>query len=88
MLNLSWVNVAEAPQNQKANRTMKNLTALLCALALLGSMAIVRAETCCEKAKAAGKDCAHPCCAKAKKDGKTCTKCNPPKDDKTPKALN
>ena len=60
---------------------MKNLTALLCALALLGSMAVVRAETCCEKAKAAGKDCSHPCCAKAKKDGKTCTKCNPPKQE-------
>ena len=61
---------------------MKNLTALLCALTLLGSMAIVRAETCCEKAKAAGKDCTHPCCVQAKKDGKTCTKCNPPKEDK------
>lgn len=61
---------------------MKNLTAILCALALLGGAAVVRAETCCEKAKAAGKDCTHPCCVKAKKEGKTCTKCNPPKDDK------
>ena len=61
---------------------MKHLSALLCAAVLLGSMAIVRVETWCEKAKAAGKDCTHPCCTKAKKDGKTCTKCNPPKEDK------
>lgn len=83
MLNLSWVNVAGIPQNQKTNRTMKNLTALLCALAFLGSVAFASAEkTCCEKAKAAGKDCSHPCCVTAKKDGKTCTKCNPAKVEK------
>ncbi len=38
--------------------------------------------TCCQKAKAAGKECAHPCCVEAKKDGKVCEKCNP----KSPKA--
>ena len=36
-------------------------------------------QTCCEKAKAAGKECAHPCCVKAVKDGKVCEKCNPKK---------
>ena len=42
------------------------------------------AETCCEKAKAAGKDCTHPCCVKAVKDGKVCEKCNPPKKEEKP----
>jgi len=52
-------------------------------LVLAGIFALVTtasyAETCCEKAKAAGKDCSHPCCVKAKADGKVCEKCNPPK---------
>jgi hypothetical protein len=60
-------------------KQMKSLSAILCAVVLLGSMAAVRAETCCEKAKAAGKDCEHKCCVKAKKEGKTCEKCNPKK---------
>lgn len=34
------------------------------------------ADSCCAKAKAAGKDCDHPCCAEAKKAGKVCEKCN------------
>ena len=49
---------------------------------LLGSIAMVRAESCCDKAKAAGKDCSHECCKKAKADGKVCEKCNPKKDEK------
>ena len=60
---------------------MKAFTAIACAIALLGSLTIARAETCCEKAKAAGKECKHKCCVEAKKDGKTCEKCNPKKDD-------
>jgi hypothetical protein len=58
-----------------------NITKLI----LLGVFAFVTTgvnaaeQTCCEKAKAAGKDCAHPCCVKAKADGKVCEKCNPPK---------
>jgi len=60
---------------------MKSISAIICALVLLGSMAAVRAEdSCCDKAKAAGKECEHKCCVKAKKEGKTCEKCNPPKD--------
>jgi hypothetical protein len=38
-------------------------------------------QTCCEKAKAAGKECSHPCCVAAVKDGKVCEKCNPPKKE-------
>lgn len=60
---------------------MKSITAILTALALLGSVTLVSAETCCEKAKKDGKECSHACCVKAKKDGKVCEKCNPPKKD-------
>ena len=59
-----------------------NITKLL----LAGMFALVTTvsyaeekKTCCEKAKAEGKDCAHPCCVKAKADGKVCEKCNPKK---------
>jgi hypothetical protein len=56
-----------------------NITKLI----LAGIFALVTAtgyaETCCEKAKAAGKDCEHKCCVKAKADGKVCEKCNPKK---------
>ena len=56
-----------------------NITKLL----LAGIFALVtvtaHAANCCEKAKAAGKDCAHECCVKAKADGKVCEKCNPKK---------
>ena len=58
---------------------MKSISAMLCALVLLGSIAIVNAESCCDKAKKEGKDCAHKCCVAAKKDGKVCEKCNPKK---------
>ena len=37
-------------------------------------------QSCCEKAKAKGKDCSHKCCVEAKKEGKVCTKCNPSAD--------
>ncbi|MFM1768160.1 MAG: hypothetical protein RJA22_689 [Verrucomicrobiota bacterium] len=60
---------------------MKSITAILAAIALLGSVAIVSAESCCDKAKGEGKDCSHPCCVKAKKAGKTCGKCNPDKKE-------
>lgn len=49
---------------------------------MLGSISFASAETCCEKAKAAGKECEHKCCVKAKKDGKVCEKCNPKKEEK------
>jgi hypothetical protein len=62
---------------------MKSITAVIAALALLGSLSFAQAEdTCCEKAKKAGKECDHKCCVKAKADGKTCEKCNPKKEEK------
>ena len=64
---------------------MKSLTAIVCAVALLGGLSIARADqTCCEKAKAAGKECTHKCCVEATKAGKVCEKCNPPKKDAPP----
>ena len=61
-------------------KAIKSLIAVVCALAVLGAVS-VRAESCCEKAKAAGKTCEHACCVKAAKDGKTCEKCNPKKEE-------
>lgn len=52
----------------------KLLTAATFAFAVLS--APVFAESCCDKAKAAGKDCEHPCCVKAKAAGEVCKKCN------------
>ena len=60
---------------------MKAITAIVCALAVLGSVSLARAESCCDKAKAAGKECTHKCCVEAKKAGKTCEKCNPKKEE-------
>ena len=62
-------------------KSVKALTAFVCAVAVFASVSIARAETCCEKAKAAGKECAHKCCVKAAKAGKTCEKCNPKKEE-------
>ncbi len=50
------------------------------AFALLASP--VFAESCCDKAKAKGKECAHKCCVEAAKDSKVCAKCNPDKVEK------
>lgn len=58
----------------------KLLTAAAFAFALLAVPAFAADQTCCEKAKAAGKECSHPCCVAAVKDGKVCAKCNPPKE--------
>lgn len=60
----------------------KLLTAGAFAFALLGTPAFA-ADThaaCCEKAKAAGKECDHKCCVDAKAAGKDCAKCSKPKD--------
>jgi hypothetical protein len=56
-----------------------NITKLILAGVFALATITAQAETCCEKAKAAGKDCSHPCCVKAAKDGKVCEKCNPKK---------
>ena len=63
-------------------KLFKSLITLLCAAAFMASVSVATAETCCEKAKADGKECTHKCCVKAAKDGKTCEKCNPKKEEK------
>ena len=63
-------------------KAIKSFTAIVAALAILGVTTAFAAESCCDKAKAAGKECTHKCCQKAAKDGKTCEKCNPKKDAK------
>jgi hypothetical protein len=52
----------------------KAITAISFAFAILS--APIMAESCCDKAKAAGKACAHPCCVEAKAKGEICKKCN------------
>jgi len=91
MSKLSRFDVAQSVQTNKTRSApkklggkkgtnMKSITSILCAIAFLGSVAMASAETCCEKAKAAGKECTHKCCVEAKKAGKVCEKCNPKKD--------
>jgi len=63
-------------------KVIKLVAVALFACALVAGTSFAQEKSCCEKAKADGKDCAHPCCVTAKKDGKTCEKCNPKKDDK------
>ena len=65
-------------------KSLKSLTAALCALILIAGMGVARAESCCDKAKAAGKTCKHKCCVEAAKNGKVCETCNPKKEDKKP----
>lgn len=59
------------------------ITRLIAAVAFAFAVLVTPAfaETCCEKAKAAGKTCEHKCCIEATKDGKVCEKCNPAKKD-------
>ena len=53
------------------------LPAITCSLALLAGPALaLEHETCCTRAKAAGKECDHKCCVRANKAGKVCEKCN------------
>ncbi len=65
-------------------KLIKLLTVAAVAFSMLAGSAMAEEKaakkTCCEKAKAAGKECTHPCCVDAKKDGKTCEKCNPKKE--------
>ena len=62
-------------------KLFKTLIAAAFACALVASTALAGDKTCCEKAKADGKECSHKCCAAAHKDGKSCEKCNPNKED-------
>jgi hypothetical protein len=63
-------------------KLIKLMVVGLFACALMAGTSFAADKSCCDKAKEAGKDCAHPCCEKAKKDGKSCEKCNPKKEEK------
>ena len=63
-------------------KSIKLFTMIACTLALLASTVSVNAESCCDKAKKAGKECEHKCCQEAAKAKKVCEKCNPKKEDK------
>ena len=63
-------------------KSIKLFTMIACTLALLASTVSVNAESCCDKAKKAGKECEHKCCVEATKAKKVCEKCNPKKEDK------
>src|SRR5258706_13557744 len=71
-------------------KTIKLLSVFAFAFVLLGGLAFAEDQTCCQKAKAAGKECEHKCCVEAHKKGESCKKCNPngediKKDDKAAK---
>ena len=70
-----------ANKRYKQMKAIKSFVAVACALAFMASVSVARAESCCDKAKAAGKTCEHKCCVKAAKDGKSCEKCNPKKEE-------
>jgi hypothetical protein len=55
-------------------KLIKFLTIGVFALALMAAPAFA-GESCCDKAKAEGKDCSHKCCTDAKAAGKACDKC-------------
>jgi hypothetical protein len=65
---------------------LKTLVLTLCTSVFLAGMALaVEEKSCCEKAKEAGKACAHACCVEAVKAGKVCEKCNKPAEKKEEK---
>ena len=62
-------------------KLIKTLLAVLGISALLALPGFAAEKTCCEKARAEGKDCSHPCCVAAHKNDKSCEKCNPHQED-------
>ncbi|MFN7137894.1 MAG: hypothetical protein ACK4UN_00990 [Limisphaerales bacterium] len=56
-------------------KLIKSLSVLAVAVALTFGASSASAVSCCVKAKAGGKDCAHPCCVTARGEEKTCEKC-------------
>jgi hypothetical protein len=61
-------------------KSIKTLSLLVCAFALVVGTANVQAG-CCDDAKKAGKECTHKCCVEAAKAKKVCEKCNPKKEE-------
>lgn len=59
------------------SRTILTITAITSLM--IGMNAFAVGESCCDKAKAAGKSCSHPCCTEKALLGQTCFKCNPDK---------
>ena len=74
-------------RRQPIMKLIKTLSAFACIVSLLAGPVLAAEKgaekkgTCCEQAKAAGKECSHKCCAAAHREGKSCTKCNPNKED-------
>ena len=60
---------------------MKLINILSVIATLMLTAVAAHAETCCQKAAAAGKECKNKCCIAAHKEGKSCSKCNPNKED-------
>ncbi|MEW6158017.1 MAG: hypothetical protein AB1813_11325 [Verrucomicrobiota bacterium] len=61
-------------------KNLRKLLSLLCLVTITSALSI-QAETCCQKAKKAGKACDHKCCVEAAKNKKSCEKCNPKKEE-------
>ena len=63
-------------------KLIKSLGIIACAMALVAGASAaelkgkIKEGSCCDKAKKAGKECAHKCCVEAAKEGKVCAKCN------------
>jgi len=58
------------------NITKLLLAGIVALVTTTASYAEDKLPPCCEKAKAAGKECPHACCVKAKAEGKICEKCS------------
>lgn len=68
----------------KRMKLIKLLGVTACSMAFLAGPAFAaddkdakkeKLPSCCEKAKAEGKECTHRCCVAAKKEGKVCESC-------------
>ena len=77
----SWGLVQNGNDTKKGiMKSIKTLSLLVCAFALMVGTANVQAS-CCDDAKKAGKECTHKCCVEAAKAKKVCEKCNPKKEE-------
>lgn len=60
------------------------LFTVMATLAMFAAASSVKAS-CCDDAKAKGKECTHKCCVEAAKNKKVCEKCNPKSEKKEDK---
>jgi len=65
-------------------KTIKLLSVIICAMAMLGGRAIAADEKkpCCEATAEAGKKCQHKCCQKQAEKGKVCKRCHKQEEKK------